>query len=305
MKEKIKEIFKNRIFIFILGGLIFGSVGVTAATYFPSNDVTYDNKESGLSSTDVQGAIDELYGLCFPSKPSAGEQIIEDAGLEKDPYECRYFFKGSNPNNYITFNEEKDEKGAWRIISVECDGTIKIMRATSIGEMTWSTSGNNWAIPASLNTYLKKDYYNNLTSKTKQQIVAKNWSIGAVTYTDNNLAATINKENSIKWTGEIALVTASEYIRSNSNQSNCGTIKQVYNSTTCNDTSWMYNGNEFWTLSPYSGDNTNVFFVRNAGNLEFGNSVLNSFNIHPVVYLSSEVQITDGLGTKNNPYTIE
>ena len=171
--------------------------------------------------------------------------------------------------------------------------------------MTWSTSGNNWAIPASLNTYLKKDYYNNLTSKTKQQIVAKNWSIGAVTYTDNNLAATINKENSIKWTGEIALVTASEYIRSNSNQSNCGTIKQVYNSTTCNDTSWMYNGNEFWTLSPYSGDDTNVFFVRNAGNLEFGNSVLNSLYIHPVVYLSSEVQITDGLGTKNNPYTIE
>ncbi len=70
MKEKIKEIFKNRIFIFILGGLIFGSVGVTAATYFPSNDVTYDNTASGLSSTDVQGAIDELYNTCSKATSS-------------------------------------------------------------------------------------------------------------------------------------------------------------------------------------------------------------------------------------------
>ena len=44
-------------------GLIFGTAGVYAATYFPSDDVTYDNSESGLSSTDVQGAIDELYGV--------------------------------------------------------------------------------------------------------------------------------------------------------------------------------------------------------------------------------------------------
>ena len=89
--------------------------------------MTYDNKESGLSSTDVQGAIDELYGVCTAKPP--GEQIIEDNGLEKDPYECRYFFTGTNPNNYVTFN---GETAGWRIISVGCDGTIKIMKTTNI-----------------------------------------------------------------------------------------------------------------------------------------------------------------------------
>ena len=61
MRKRLSRVLKNRIFIFILGGLILGSAGVLAATYFPSSDVTYDNSSSGLSSTDVQGAIDELY----------------------------------------------------------------------------------------------------------------------------------------------------------------------------------------------------------------------------------------------------
>lgn len=67
MRNKFKKVLKNRIFIFVLGGLIFGTVGVCAATYFASSDVTYDNRESGLSSTNVQGAIDELYNTCQSS----------------------------------------------------------------------------------------------------------------------------------------------------------------------------------------------------------------------------------------------
>ena len=132
MKEKTKEFLKKYLIGFILGFVSVGIVVVYAETYFPSNDVTYDNTESGLSSTNVQGAIDELYGVCT-AEPPAGDQIIEDAGLEKDPYECRYFFTGGDPNNYMTFN---DEKAGWRIISVECDGTIKIMRINSIGTVT-------------------------------------------------------------------------------------------------------------------------------------------------------------------------
>lgn len=70
MKEKIKEIFKSRVFLCVVIVLVFGTIGVSAATYFPSNDVTYDNKESGLSSTDVQGAIDELYNTCSKATSS-------------------------------------------------------------------------------------------------------------------------------------------------------------------------------------------------------------------------------------------
>ena len=64
MKTKLKKVFNNKIFMFIFGGLLFSAVSVYAITYFPSNQVTYDNSSSKLSSTNVQGAIDELYNTC-------------------------------------------------------------------------------------------------------------------------------------------------------------------------------------------------------------------------------------------------
>ena len=67
MKETIKKILKNRIFVFIFGGILFSTVSVYAVTYFPSNQVTYDNSTSKLNSTDVQGAIDEIYNTCLSS----------------------------------------------------------------------------------------------------------------------------------------------------------------------------------------------------------------------------------------------
>ena len=70
----IKKLFKSKIFLCILTALITGTVSVYAITYFPSNQVTYDNKTSGLKSSDVQGAIDELYNTCS-SAVSSGDYI--------------------------------------------------------------------------------------------------------------------------------------------------------------------------------------------------------------------------------------
>ena len=234
---------------------------VYAAVTFPSNEVTYDNTESGLSSTNVKGAIDELYTECT-KEPTAGETIIDSAGLEKDPYECRYFFKGANPNNYITFN---GENAGWRIISIECDGRIKIMKIANINTSNnlvwdWDTSSspygnNNWARPATLNTYLNGTYYNGLNSAAKSQIISSNFSIGAVDY-NNNMSMQVTNENSNKWYGNIALPTVSEYIRTNSNKSSCGTFSLINeNYSSCVNTEWMHitSANYWWTLTPFSG----------------------------------------------------
>lgn len=51
---------KKLIIGFILGSLIFSAVGVTAATLINGKEVTYDNTNSKLESTNVQEAIDEL-----------------------------------------------------------------------------------------------------------------------------------------------------------------------------------------------------------------------------------------------------
>ena len=312
MKKKIKEFAKSYLIGLILGIVVSGTIGVIAATYFPSNDVTYDNTESGLSSIDVQGAIDELYGVCT-TPATAGDAILDDTdivtsgdGLYEDEYEDgRYFYKGANPNNYITFNGE-----SWRIVSIEPDGTIKIMRNSIIGEMAWDTSeSNNWARPATLNTYLNEDYYNDSLNATAQsQIVAKDWSIGGVTYDNNDLATQINSENSSKWNGKVALATASEFIRSNSDKNSCGSFSlSVNNYRSCRYTNWMYySSNAWWTLSPYAGNLFISFFVYSDGHLSSFNGRVDSDSlaVRPVVYLSSEVKITGGTGTQSDPYEI-
>ena len=288
---------KTNLIGFIVGTIIFGGVAVYAAVTFPSNDVSYDNTNSGLSSTNVKGAIDELYKTCTAT---TADQIID--GLEKDPYECRYFFTGATPNNYITFNNE-----TWRIISAECDGTIKIMRDENIGNRAWdSSNSNNWARPASLNTYLNGDYYDSLTSTAKGQIVSHDWSIGGIINRNNDLADQVNDENGTTWNGKIALATASEYIRSNSNK-NCGTFSLNFiNYRTCRNTTWMFDSsiNNWWTLSP-STNSEYVYDVDNYGSMD-NNSRASSTNgvVRPTLYLSSDLKLS-GTGTESDPYTIK
>ena len=299
MKNK-KYYIKKNLISFIIGLIIFGGVGVYAAVTFPSNEVTYDNTDSGLSSTNVKGAIDELYNTCTALSP--GEQIIEDNNLEKDPYECRYFFTGANPNNYVTFN---GETVGWRIISVGCDGTIKIMKDASIGNISWDTSNsNNWAHPASLNTYLNGTYLNSLSSEAKSQIVASDFSIGAVTYNNNDLEGQINDENSTTWNGKIALPTVSEYLRTNSN-SKCKTFLSNYvNFATCANTTWMFYSSNYWfTLSSSSGYSDEVFNVSNGGRMSVTSKDNTYTSVRPTLYLSSDVTLS-GSGTQSDPYVV-
>ena len=157
MSNKIKKVFNTKPFYFILGALIFGTIGVSAATYFESNAVTYDNTESGLTSTNVQGAIDELYQKANSSNINSSKLkdlvVTTGSGLYEDEYEDgRYIYRGNYVDNYIIFNNEE-----WRILSLEKDGTLKIIRQQAVsnsiyGTMQWG-GNNTWAI-SKINTYL-------------------------------------------------------------------------------------------------------------------------------------------------------
>ncbi|MFQ8642762.1 MAG: DUF6273 domain-containing protein [Bacilli bacterium] len=249
-----------------------------------------------------------------PSGESASKKLIATTvttgdGLYADSYEeGRYIYRGGTPNNNITFNGEP-----WRILSVEADGTIKIIRNESIGEMAWDTSNsNNWARPATLNTYLNNDYYNGLTEEAKSQIVSSTFKTGAVTYNDNNLGNTVTIENKTTWNGNIALATASEYVRT-SNNSACTSVNAYWNISSCYSNGSTHNwltkiinpsSNKYsWLLSPFSGYSSDVFRVYSGGNLNYDSANNTAPGVAPVVYLKSDIQLS-GEGTQSNPYTI-
>ena len=238
--------------------------------------------------------------------PSIGGQPVEIVesgdGLYEDEYESgRYVYKGANPNNYIEF----DNGEIWRIISKEADGTYKILKNELLPEQAWdSTDSNNWIRPATLNTYLNGEYLSSLDSSIKDNIVSHTWGIGAVT-SNNDLAVQIASEQGTTWNGNIGLIAHSDYLRANSDMTNCGTDKTNYeNYETCRNTDWMYiSGSYWWTISPSAGYRNYVWRVADVGRLGANNANNSDAAPRPAVYLKSDITLS-GSGTSLDPFKI-
>lgn len=250
------------------------------------------NNQLYLEDTPTEGNTITVGGQTIPI-------VTESDGLYADSYENgKYTYKGANPNNYITFNNE-----TWRIISISSDGTLKIMRTQNIGNMAWDTNGaSTWNAPATLNTYLNGTYLQTLSNQ--DQIVSHNWPIGMMDYNNNDLASQITSENATNWNGKVGLITPSEYIRANTNNEQCGTASLVNsNYNTCVNTNWMSSlGTYWWTISHASASFSPIYIY--SGGFNHDTEVIGSSrNVVPVIYLNSDIILT-GSGTETDPYKI-
>ena len=219
-------------------------------------------------------------------------------GNDKDITEYRY--RGANPKNYVTFNNE-----VWRILGVfpTDDGTgnienrIKLIRDQSIGSYAWNSNdekpSNAWVRryntgnDATLNVYLNNTYINTLTNNSKNMISDVKYYLGGhgsgnyknaqemYSY-ERKISGDNFYTNGFKtnWLGKIALMYASDYGYASSN---CETNIFVETASdgfppatstkdirVCNDTNWLYNikVNE-WLLdhSPRSDDSTYSIYL--------------------------------------------
>ena len=126
-------------------------------------------------------------------------------------------------------------------------------------------------------------WWKNKNNVARSQVVSSNFSVGEVIENNNDLGIQVSDENGTTWKGNIALSTLSEYLRTNSNKSSCGTYSLMStNYSSCIKTGWMDNGN--------------------IGYIEAGETVYTG--IYPTLYLSSDIQITGGDGSQSNPYTL-
>ena len=191
--------------------------------------------------------------------PTMGGQSVElvesGDGLYKDSYEAgRYIYRGSNPNNYITFNGE-----TWRIIAKEIDGTYKIIRNETLPNRAYdeanhrSTENNTYCQnpslgcgvyaavsgefsspsgsqkgtvteDSSIKIYLNDDYYvNNINETAKGQMIPHSFNIGAVEALNqsgaeaDSIEKNIKSEKMYKWTGEVGLANVSDILKASTN----------------------------------------------------------------------------------------
>ncbi len=211
--------------------------------------------------------------------------VTEGDGLYEDEYEeGRYVYRGSNPNNYIMFNNE-----TWRIISKEADGTYKIIRNDILASRAYdeanhrSTERNtycddpNWGCgvyaavsgtfsspsgsqsgtvteDSSIKLYLNDDYYtNNINSTAKEQMISHSFNIGAVENLDESGAEADSIEKNIAgeemytWTGNVGLANVSDILRASTNPL-CTSATTANNTFTACNSNYLLDKGEASTL---------------------------------------------------------
>ena len=326
--DKVKDFLKQYLVGFILGILSVGVVNVIAATYFPSNQTTYDNTNSGLSSTNVQGAIDELYNVCFPPKgsdtitdllPSNPDELYED-----EHGDIRYY--GANPNNYVSFNNE-----LWRIIGV-IDGKIKIIKDEALTPVTtdngvtigtssgfyWNKvqqSGKNYSNweGATLQTYLNGTYYNSIDSTYKNMISKETYYLGGSTssnyytltasgyYNAERDSSQVYSGNPGSTTQNIGLMYPSDY--GYAAGSSCLSTALINYDSSCKNSDYLSIGVTEWLQAPYASNSNYAANLSRPGHV-YNINVADSVAVRPVIYLKVETQITGGDGSQSSPFTI-
>lgn len=134
--KKIFKFVKQNIIGFIIGGIVFGSLGVYAAGVIAANEVAYSNASSGLSSTNVKGALDELNTkattkikeaeakcpsdkLCFFAKP--GDYV------KMTPTSTSYTITTAMTGYSKAQTINPSELNLWRVISLNGDGTMDLV----------------------------------------------------------------------------------------------------------------------------------------------------------------------------------
>ena len=159
-----------------------------------------------------------------------------------------------------------------------------------------------------------------LTNNAKSMIETVTWKLGgAASYTSasNGLAShwygyergtTVYSGHATEWVGEVGLMYPSDYGYATSGGSVTDRAaclaKELYAWVSdCYDNDWLFNGSLQWTLTPSSSTSNRAFIVRYNGTLDL--YIANfSYSVRPSIYLKSNIAISGGDGSRNNPYTL-
>lgn len=245
-------------------------------------------------------------------------------GLYKDEYEeGRYIYKGANPNNYLTFN---DESAGWRILSIEKDGTLKIIKNQSIGKMVfdyedngtyckssyegcnaWSATSNMVKQPEIFQFKYEEIIHGITTTVTVSGNVLEDSDINK--YLNNTYYDTMtnkaknNIEKHIFYIGGTKEENTEKMIQNEKEfqwEGNIGLINYTdFLKTINNNKSWIKRG---YTLTPKKAQ-FSLYLTTTEQYYWYDAYTRSNIDVYPVVYLKANSSL-NGSGTPDDPYTI-
>ena len=256
-----------------------------------------------------------------PTLTTSSNNTSDESGLYKSTAtntgEPTYYFRGNVTNNYVKF-----AGFTWRIVRLNEDGTIKMVMQDGINSNTWYAFNSNYDnytymyyTNSEAKTQLESWYQKNIGSKSDlaknvangayycEQAKAKrgsSWTSGNATmtlyssYTPDFKCATDGNGKGVV-NASVGLLTYDEVVYAGGYYNQNNSNYYLYNSAI----TW-------WTMSPtgFTGSQSKVWNVSANSNLDTSSAHIPTC-IRSVLNLTANTKISDGDGTKENPFTIE
>ena len=230
-----------------------------------------------------------------------------------------YYFRGNVENNYVSFAGQ-----TWRIVRINEDGTIRIVMQDGIN------SNANIAFNSNYNNYTYM-YYTNSQAKTTleswyQTNIGSKKDLASSVASGNYYCEQAKVKLSDSYTSGSATMTTYNKYTPDFKCSSDGNGKSLVNASVGlltydevvyaggyygqnNRNYYLYNSAiVWWTMSPQGFSDSDfyswVWRITESGNITIG-VVGYSSRLRAVLNLTANTQISDGDGTKENPFVIQ
>ncbi len=260
----------------------------------------YDVDNSGDASDGIYSI--SIYGVRPSINLKPNIKIVSGNGTKNDPYRLEgdndinltgTFLNTRYSGEYVRFGN--DENNLYRIVSHETPELTKITSAEplkSSGNFITSAFGNNvtFSVSNTIGTFLNVDYLNSnngYLSPNDISMIDGNtmWYLGTVGRSMSYVFAKYADINMINTT--------------TSTEANVGILRLGELMAGQFDT--YQNNIYYWLLTPYS--TSSVLYIGNNGYADL-NGYLREDGVKPTFNLKSNIIITNGTGTKDNPFEL-
>lgn len=314
--KKLNNLLKNNIKLvigIILGIIVAGSMGVYASSILSSKDIEYSNTSSKLVSTNVQGAIDEIYEKIKPTNFKVGDYV--QMTPTKTTFNIPKTLTGYDSNQTIN----PSELNLWRVIKINDDKTVDMVSEYVSSEYVHFEGQTGYQNYVGTLNYIARQYENQkytVASRhmgydgTQTEYLTDTSALTSTTapQTENTSSSNVTSENEAKGLGDIGYETDCNLVNTAIGTLAANTVgtntAEFYllasrNYTYWSTGKWFVYGNYI----RYTGSLGSNYLQNWTGNV-FSSVSLSSLAVRPIVTLKSEIKATSGDGSSDSPYVL-
>ena len=310
--KKIKDLVNKNYKVVI--GIIIGitisiGIGVSAVA---TKDITYDNSKSGLTSTNLQGAIDEIYEKAKPTEFKVGDYVSMTP--TKTTFTVPMTLTGYTSNHTIN----PSELNLWRVIRINSDNTVDMVSEYVSSVSVYFKGQTGYQNYIGTLNYIAKQYENQKYTSgsrhmgyngTQTEYITDTSALTSTTapQTSATSSSNVTSATEAKGLGDMGYETDYNLVNTA-----LGTLEAKQVGTTTAQNYWLASRHNSYVSS--SDWDFGGRYIIGSGSLRSGYLYGYSYGgfraskdrkaVRPIVTLKSGVKASSGDGSSSSPYVL-